>query len=125
MHWRGLEDSAIASTRGKVLLGWISIAHRARMAIRDFDGGVEMISPRLTKGEAVRSLLMEIDPETPIAYLGDDEPDEDAFRALDHRGLRILVRPEWRETLADTWLRPPGELRQFLSAWIDACGGVQ
>jgi trehalose-6-phosphatase len=84
-----------------------------------------MISPRFTKGSVVRALLAEIDPATPVAYLGDDEPDEDAFLALDHRGLRILVRSEWRETLADTWLRPPGELLQFLSAWLEACGGAQ
>ena len=125
VHWRGLEDSEVASTRGRILLGWISIADRSRMAIQDFDGGIEMISPRFTKGSVVRALLAEIDPATPVAYLGDDEPDEDAFLALDHRGLRILVRSEWRETLADTWLRPPGELLQFLSAWLEACGGAQ
>jgi trehalose-6-phosphatase len=53
-----------------------------------------------------------------IAYLGDDQADEEAFRALQNRGLRILVRPEWRETAADVWLRPPEELVDFLFQWL-------
>ena len=51
------------------------------------------------------------------SYLGDDLTDEDAFRALKGRGLSVLVRNELRETLADIWLKPPGELIDFLLKW--------
>ncbi|MGH9571319.1 MAG: hypothetical protein ACRD4F_16865, partial [Candidatus Angelobacter sp.] len=57
------------------------------------------------------------------AYLGDDLTDEDAFQAINGRGLSVLVRPAWRSTTAQAWLRPPGELIQFLNDWIHACGG--
>jgi hypothetical protein len=38
---------------------------------------------------------------------------------LGRRGLSVLVRKEWRETAAEHWLRPPGELLVFLSRWIE------
>jgi hypothetical protein len=30
----------------------------------------------------------------------------------------VLVRGEPRETAADVWLRPPGEVKGFLERWI-------
>jgi trehalose-phosphatase len=121
VHWRGLEDSVAARIRSTVLLGWLPLADRTRMILQDFDGGVEILMPGSNKGEALRDLLMTVDPGTPVAYLGDDQTDEHAFRALRNQGLSILVRPEWRETAADVWLRPPGELVNFLFQWLAVC----
>jgi trehalose 6-phosphate phosphatase len=118
VHWRGLEDSEAARIRGTVLLGWLPIAERARMTLQDFDGGVEMVMSDCNKGDAVREFLATLNSAVSIAYLGDDQADEEAFRALQNRGLRILVRPEWRETAADVWLRPPEELVDFLFQWL-------
>jgi trehalose-6-phosphatase len=73
----------------------------------------------------VRKLLSELPPETPLAFLGDDTTDEDAFLAL--RGtnaLTILVRAEWRPTNAQMWIRPPEQLLAFLNEWAIRCGGV-
>ena len=39
------------------------------------------------KGDAMRTILAEMDADAPVAYLGDDQSDEDAFRALQGRGL--------------------------------------
>jgi trehalose-phosphatase len=125
VHWRGLEDAAAASIRGTVLLGWLPIADRARMTLQEFDDGVEIKMSGSNKGDAVREFLAELHSAIPIAYLGDDQADEDAFRALQNRGLRILVRPEWRETAADVWLRPPEELVNFLFQWLTVCRGVK
>jgi trehalose 6-phosphate phosphatase len=58
-----------------------------------------------------------------VAYLGDDQTDEDAFVRLRGRGLCILVRPELRPTAAAMWLRPPGELIGFLRQWATVAGG--
>jgi hypothetical protein len=33
------------------------------------------------------------------------------------RGIGVLVRPEFRETTADIWLRPPQELVDFMERW--------
>ena len=65
----------------------------------------------------VATILAEEGLSTPVAYLGDDRTDEDAFRQLRGRGLTVLVRDEYRPTAAECWLRPPSELLHFLDAW--------
>jgi trehalose-6-phosphatase len=72
------------------------------------------------KGDAVRMLLEELPNDAPVAYLGDDATDEDAFHALLDRGLCVLVRPRWRPSSAHLWLRAPTNLRRFLTAWLAA-----
>ena len=57
------------------------------------------------------------------AYLGDDLTDEDAFKAVEGRGLGILVRKQWRSTAAAAWLKPPEELIRFLERWAEVCSG--
>jgi trehalose 6-phosphate phosphatase len=121
VHWRGLPDEKAAEVRDQVLLGWFPIAQDSLMSILEFDGGVEIRTPGLDKGDAVRAIAKEMDQQSPIAYLGDDATDESAFNALGTRGLSVLVRPEWRKTSAQLWLRPPGQLLDFLTRWRDAC----
>ena len=87
------------------------------MQVSPFDGGVELRAGR-NKGDAVRLILQSTAANAPVAYLGDDETDEDAFQALEGRGLGILVRSQLRRSAARVWLRPPGELRRFLAAWL-------
>jgi trehalose 6-phosphate phosphatase len=47
-------------------------------------------------------------------YVGDDVTDEDAFRAIEGRGIGVLVAEEPRETAAAYSLRNPEEVRVFL-----------
>ncbi len=121
IHWRGLDEATAAETRGQVLLGWSPIAQSTPMELLEFDGGIEMRMPGRDKGDAVRTILDEIGPEVPIAYLGDDLTDERAFLALGTLGLSVLVRPEWRKTAAALWISPPEGLREFLTRWLQAC----
>jgi trehalose 6-phosphate phosphatase len=121
IHWRGLDEATATETRGRVLLGWFPIAQSTPMDLLEFDGGIEMRMPGRDKGDAVRTILDEIGPEVPAAYLGDDITDERAFLALGTRGLTVLVRPEWRKTEATLWIRPPEGLRDFLTRWLQAC----
>jgi len=63
-----------------------------------------------------------------VAYLGDDLTDEAAFRAVNAaKGshLSVLVKRVVRETDADVWMRPPGELREFLEKWAEARSSAQ
>jgi trehalose 6-phosphate phosphatase len=121
VHWRGLRAEEQSEIRRIVSLSWLPVAHRAGMVFQEFDGGVEIRMPDRNKGDAVRSILSELSPEAPVAYLGDDETDEDAFKALVDRGLRVLVRSEYRETAANIWLKPVAELLAFLCDWMEAC----
>lgn len=86
-----------------------------------FDGGIEITIGARDKGDAVRTILSEIGTDSAVAYLGDDTTDEAAFAALKGRGLNVLVRDEYRRTLADVWIRPPDEVAAFLSSWVSAC----
>lgn len=121
VHWRDLADEKVLEIRNRVLLGWMAIADRSCLTLDEFDGGVEMRLTGRNKGDAVRTILAEMEMDTPVAYLGDDQTDEDAFRALQDRGLSVLVRPHRRETAADVWLRPPIQLAAFLLDWLHAC----
>jgi trehalose 6-phosphate phosphatase len=121
VHWRGLDEREAEELRGRVLLGWKPIAQRAGLNLLEFDGGVEICARETDKGDAVRTLLREAGPASPAAYLGDDNTDENAFRAIQGRGLSVLVRPRWRNTAAQLWLKPPDELLRFLTRWLEVC----
>ncbi len=119
VHWRGLEQARAEELRGRVLLGWKPIAESAGLELLEFDGGIEICPPEANKGKAVRSTLGGMPPGSPAAYLGDDLTDERGFRAIDGDGLSILVRPEWRPTQAQFWLKPPEGLLRFLERWFE------
>ncbi|MFH1679015.1 MAG: trehalose-phosphatase, partial [Candidatus Eisenbacteria bacterium] len=123
VHWRGLPPDEVGVLKDKVLSRWKRISAKAGLSTHAFDGGLELRAPGRDKGTAVRTVLSEEPAGSPAAYLGDDRTDEDAFLALEGRGLRVLVREELRPTEADLWLRPPGELLAFLDRWIDATKG--
>jgi trehalose 6-phosphate phosphatase len=121
IHWGDLNECELAEIRGRVLLGWMPIAKRTGLALLEFDGGVEIRPRKANKGAAVRTIMSEMDPDTPTAYLGDDTTDKQAFQAVNSRGLSVLVRPRWRTTSARLWLRPPDEVLEFLGQWLQAC----
>lgn len=121
IHWRGLGECEAEAVRGRVLLGWAHIANYTRLNLLEFDGGVEIRAPEADKGDAVRTIMGEMKPDTPTAYLGDDNTDEHAFQAVNGRGLSVLVRPGWRPTAAKLWLSPPDEVLDFLTRWLNAC----
>jgi trehalose 6-phosphate phosphatase len=120
VHWRMLTQRAISELRSRILPGWFQLARRNSLKVLEFDGGVELGMAGVNKGNAVRTMLSEVEAHVPVAYLGDDTTDEYAFQALAGRGLTILVRPAPRRTSAEAWLRPPEELLDFLSRWEDA-----
>jgi trehalose 6-phosphate phosphatase len=121
VHWRGLSESEAEAIRGRVLLGWRPLAKRDRLDLLEFDGGIEIRANHADKGSAVRTILSEMNPGTPAAYLGDDVTDESAFQALNGRGMTVLVRPRWRRTAAQLWLKSPDEVLDLLKRWLQAC----
>jgi alpha,alpha-trehalase len=72
------------------------------------------------KGQAVVWLLesLALGEDTVPIYIGDDETDEDAFRAVKMRGIGILVAQASQSTEARYGLRDPDEVKGFLTALI-------
>jgi trehalose 6-phosphate phosphatase len=122
VHWRGLPSSKRALIEAKIRSLFTSAIEEHGLYLLPFDGGLELRAPGKNKGDAVSAILNESGSEVAAAYLGDDQTDENAFRAIKERGIAILVRPEPRPTEADLWLRPPEELGRFLRDWLTACG---
>jgi trehalose 6-phosphate phosphatase len=122
VHWRGLspEERVVIETKVRSLFS--SLIEDHGLHLLPFDGGLELRASGKNKGDAVTAILAESGPDVAAAYLGDDQTDENAFRAIKGRGLSILVRSEPRPTMADLWLRPPDELGRFLRDWLVACG---
>jgi trehalose-phosphatase len=120
VHWRGLPDNQIEKLRTRILENWSDLTIQSGLKLLDFDGGMELRIAHPDKGDAVAAILEEFDRDAQIAFLGDDLTDEDAFRILKGRGLTVLVRPEYRETTAKVWLRPPQELVAFLQRWLSS-----
>lgn len=116
-HFRGLQTEIQKELTQQVKFAWDPIAHDGNLEIHSFDGGLELRVPDVNKGEVVACILAESDDQAILAYLGDDLTDEDAFKAIKDRGLSVLVREQYRETLADCWLIPPIELLDFLNNW--------
>lgn len=116
-HWRGLPEMRVTEIRARVLENWKELGALEQFAWHDFDGGIELRVAGRDKGDVVRTLVAEAGPGAAFAYLGDDRTDEDAFAAVPDHGAAVLVREEFRPTLADLWIRPPDELLAFLTGW--------
>lgn len=128
VHWRGLSETDASEVRAKVVLGWSRIVKSGFLSLLEFDGGLELRLTKPDKGDAVQVIVNETDPGVPIAYLGDDHSDENAFLALDDKGFTALVRSAPRPTAARVWLKPPAEVFEFLLGWQRATAmprGVQ
>lgn len=123
LHTRGLGNNEARDIISKVMHEWQPLADQAGLSIHPFDGGMELRVPGIHKGHAVKTVLAEAPGRTLAAYLGDDLTDEDAFIAIKGKGAAVLVKPEFRETEADLWIKPPEELLQFLKRWLELCGG--
>jgi len=122
MHWRGLSTQQAEAVKARVMELFAPLAKLGGLRLLDFDGGVELRAGR-DKGGAVEQIIAENEPGAAVAYLGDDLTDEAAFREVNAaRGphLSVLMRRVRRTTDADVWMKPPGELREFLARWEQA-----
>lgn len=119
VHLRGLAPTEAEDILSRIQKGWSRFDEVPSIKFLSFDGGIELRTTHPDKGDAVEVILADADPTAAVAFLGDDQTDEDAFRVLGKRGLLVLVRSEHRETMADVWLQPPHELIEFLTLWAE------
>ncbi len=119
VRWNGMTRRVAEEIQERVHEAWLSI--RSNWVVpREFEGGIQFRFPLWSKAEAIRHLLEEVQPEVPVAYLG-DENSENVFRELTHRGFCVLIRSKFVATAADLWLQTPAEVIRFLSDWLQAC----
>jgi trehalose 6-phosphate phosphatase len=140
MHWRGVPPARARIIEKHTRSLFEPLAQMDGLNLLEFEAGLELRAGR-DKGAAVAAILEEASGSNPhrerlpaaypSVFLGDDLTDEAAFRAIKNygnqggHGLGILVRNQPRPTAADVWLRPPGELRDFLKRWLCACAHLQ
>ncbi len=117
VHWRGRTKEEQETFCRVTTERFKELSQSGLVEVLPFDGGMELRVKGRTKGDVVRDVLAE-EGEVPAAYLGDDITDEDAFVAINGKGIGLLVRKDWRETKALGWLVPPEELIWFLDKWI-------
>ncbi len=117
-HVRGLEKKEASRLMDEARDFFQDVIPESGLEIDDFDGGVELRTIGVNKGKVVNIILSEHGEEGLISYFGDDFTDEDAFLALNDRGVSFLVRKELRDTNADVWLIPPEELKECLGKFI-------
>lgn len=118
IHWRGMTDAEAEGIEARIREDWMAIAEPPALKLLEFECGLELRVVHPDKGDAVAAIIAESGTDAQIAYLGDDLTDEDSFRVLNGRGLTVLVRPEYRDTAAQLWLKPPHALIAFFEEWL-------
>ena len=121
-HYRNVNENDAC----KVALAVETVAAKHR-ELRRMDGKkVYELLPDIdwNKGKAALWLLETLglagQNALPI-YIGDDRTDEDAFRALEKRGVAILVSEHPQVTAANYWLNNPEEVERFLENRSPVC----
>ena len=108
---RNIFEKVLATARslGKVIITTGKKVYEVRPAV-DWDKGkaIDLLIDIYGKPKTKRRLL-------PV-FLGDDQTDEDGFKAIDkHGGISIFVGEETRGSRARYYLKSPAEVGQFLS----------
>ncbi|HTZ72529.1 MAG TPA: trehalose-phosphatase [Candidatus Aquilonibacter sp.] len=111
VHYRGADKAAIRGANEALL----AIMAPLRHALHVLDGKkVWEVLPRQIpgKGSTMKRVLAD-SPHSALAYIGDDEPDEPAFAALE--GHVTIHVGDNKNTNALFYLRNPGEVLRFLN----------
>ena len=111
VHYRGANPTAVQGANEALL----AIMAPLRHALHVLNGKkVWEVLPRQIPGKAsAMKRLMASSPNAALAYIGDDEPDEPAFAALD--GHVTIHVGQNEETHARFYLKNPGEVLCFLN----------
>lgn len=113
LHYRQAEPSEADLVIDSFVREIEPLLHAHGLELLKGDKVLEVRPRGVHKGLAVEYLL-NLHPEAFPVYMGDDITDEDAFRALEGKGLTVLVGPK-RPSLATFRLPSPEAVEQFLS----------
>ncbi len=124
-HTRGM-DPDLASHRERQLINeWSALTSPYALECRRFNGGVEIRSLGVNKGDSILALVGEQPCGSFNVYLGDDETDEDAFRKLSEGsvGYGIKVGDPSVPSAAAGFLTDCEGVRSFLETWLEITSG--
>jgi trehalose 6-phosphate phosphatase len=117
-HTRGMRDEMASRLEAQIFAACSGITHEHGLECREFNGGVEIRATGWHKGDALSSLLA-TQPEGALAvYVGDDETDEDAFKAIQAHGIGIRVGKPGVRTAARGFLADSQAVLDFLGTWL-------
>ena len=118
LHTRGIEPARARDMKQVIFQVWSRIGRRFRLSCRNFNGGMEIRADGRDKGKIIQHLLSYLPAHALPVYIGDDDTDEDAFRAVQHIGFGILVGSGEHPTAARAFLPDCAAVKSFLEDWI-------
>lgn len=123
VHTRGMPETRARELEDSLFEEWSAGAGEHELEVRRFSGGVELRLLGIDKGTALERLLEKRGDGMFCVYVGDDETDEDAFRAVRDRGFGIKVGSTGEATEAAGWLPDPVAVKEFLRQWLKTTTG--
>lgn len=127
VHYRQVPAAYIPQVRDSVVKRTGPAVEAGVLALRAGKAVIE-IRPNVAwgKGEALRWIVERLDQDVPTArmlalYLGDDETDEDAFRAIASSGIGIVVGGDRSQSAAQYYVQSVDEVERFLRV-LHECG---
>lgn len=118
MHTRGISAQTASAMEENIFAAWTKIAIAHDLECRRFNGGVEVRCAGRHKGDALSALLQRHPQEIFTVYVGDDDTDEDAFKAIYETGIGIKVGSPSSTTAAKGFLKDCEAVKIFLETWV-------
>jgi trehalose 6-phosphate phosphatase len=124
VHWRDASNAVDIEARARAALS--PLVADPEFELMPIVEGLEWRCRRWHKGTALSAVISEEMQGTPVAYVGDDQTDEDAFHVLAGRpcalGLRVASGPV--ATAAAAIVAPASGVIRFLEQWRGAWPGA-
>ena len=118
LHTRRLPEFRARDLERRVLITWLELASKGEVVVDRVDGGVELRPWGYDTGTTALWLMSLSREATLGAFIGDDLPDESAFRAMRDFGFGIRVGESERSSHALGRLPNCEAVADFLDEWI-------
>ena len=125
VHTRGMDRGSQGKIQSEIKAAWLELERDNELETRVFNGGIELRAIGRDKGRALETLITESGPDTYFVYIGDDQTDEDAFRAVRRQGVGIRVGPVDALSFATGHLKDCEEVVALLNSWNEILGDAR
>lgn len=119
LHTRSLRPADSAAITHAMWQVWTDLAHASGLRLERIHGGLELRAPQRSKGDVVCEWTRGGATPAFAVFIGDDQTDEDAFRAIEPGGVGIRVGSDNAATSASAVLGSCADVVEFLHTWLD------